>query len=140
MFSFKRIFIITTVSFLALVGCNNAEKSSTEPSSTAKPAAQTTTSAAGKTDFKGLQGVVSNTKAAVEAGNITKAKSEFGKFEGYWSKVEDGVKAKSPTAYKTIEDNADEIQSSLKASAPNKQKVLTALQSLDKNITSVAKP
>ncbi len=140
MFRLNQIFIMTAISLLALVGCNNAEKSSTQPSSTASPAAETKTTSTGKADFKGLLSVVSHTKTAVEAGNFAKAKEEFGKFESFWSKVEDGVKVKSPHAYKAIEDNSDEITGGLKASAPNKQKVLVALQSLNKSIITAAKP
>jgi hypothetical protein len=133
--------IVALISLMTLVGCNNGEKpSTTEASPAANSTSKTAANPTATTGFQGLKGVVSNTQAAVEAGNFTKAKGEFDKFEDSWSKVEDGVKAKSPTTYKGIEDNADEIKAGLKASKPNKQKVLTALASLNKNITSVAKP
>ncbi|AUT04255.1 DUF4363 domain-containing protein [Nostoc sp. CENA543] len=136
---FQAVAIVTIISLMALVGCNNVE----QPNTQASPSENTTKTVATSTettDFKGLEGVITNTKTAVEAGNFTKAKGEFEKFEGFWSKVEDGVKAKSPKTYKDIEDQADEIKAGLKSSKPNKQKVLTALASLSKNVTSVAKP
>ncbi|MEH1826369.1 MAG: DUF4363 domain-containing protein [Nostoc sp.] len=150
---FNPLLIVALISMMALVGCNNGEQSSTtqtppagtsasqtaaSPTPTSTPTA--TTPAAATSQFQGLQGVVTNTKAAVSGGNFSKAKGEFEKFEDFWSKVEDGVKVKSPTTYKEIEDKADEIKAGLKASAPNKQQVLTALEVLNKDITSVAKP
>ncbi len=150
---FNPVLIGFLISLMALVGCNKGEQSSTTqtspggssisettPSSTATTSAQTTANPTATAEFQGLQGVVTNTKAAVEGGNFTKAKGEFEKFEDFWSKVEDGVKVKSPNAYKEIEDKSDEVKAGLKASAPNKQKMLTALESLNKNVTSVAKP
>ncbi|MBN3960779.1 DUF4363 domain-containing protein [Nostoc sp. NMS8] len=149
---FNPLLIVALISMMALVGCNNGEQSSTtqtppagtsasqtaaSPTPTSTP---TATTPAATSEFQGLQGVVTNTKAAVNGGNFSKAKGEFEKFEDFWSKVEDGVKVKSPTTYKEIEDKADEIKAGLKASTPNKQQVLTALEVLNKDITSVAKP
>ncbi|MCF4966893.1 DUF4363 domain-containing protein [Nostoc sp. CMAA1605] len=136
---FQPVMMVTIISLMALVGCNKVE----QPNTQASPSENTTKTVANSTeatDFKGLEGVITNTKTAVEAGNFTKAKGEFEKFEDFWSKVEDGIKAKSPNTYKDIEDQADEIKAGLKSSKPNKQKVLTALASLSKNVTSVAKP
>ncbi|MFN6538467.1 MAG: DUF4363 domain-containing protein [Nostoc sp. EkiNYC01] len=161
---FNQVLIVALISLMALAGCNNGEESATQtsppasstsetaatpaattsPETPATPAATTSpgtgATSAATTEFAGLQGVVTNTKTAVDGGNFAKAKEEFDKFEDSWSKVEDGVKAKSPKTYKEIEDKADEIKAGLKASAPNKQKLLTALQSLNKDVTSVAKP
>jgi len=142
--------IVAFISLIALAGCNNPEQSTTEtsptsnstpeavPATTTNPETPATPSAT--SDFTGLQGVVTNTKTAVEAGDFTKAKGEFDKFEDFWSKVEDGVKAKSPNIYKQIEDTSDEIKAGLKSAAPNKQKLSTALESLNKNVASVAQP
>ncbi|MHC5777749.1 DUF4363 domain-containing protein [Nostoc sp.] len=161
---FNSVLIVYLISLMALVGCNKGEEptaqtspagssvsqttaSSTPATSAQTPASPTPTTKAdtavsptATTEFQGLEGVVTNTKTAVEAGNFAKAKGEFDKFEDFWSKVEDGVKVKSPNAYKEIEDKSDEVKAGLKASAPNKQKMLTALESLNKNVTSVAKP
>ncbi len=149
---FNPVLIVAVISLMSLVGCNNSEQATTQTSPagssisetpttpTATTNADTAATPTATTEFQGLQGVVTNTKAAVETGNFTKAKGEFEKFEDFWSKVEDGVKVKSPNAYKEIEDKSDEIKAGLKASAPNKQKMLTALESLNKNVTSVAKP
>ncbi|OYD90884.1 DUF4363 domain-containing protein [Nostoc sp. 'Peltigera membranacea cyanobiont' 210A] len=149
---FNPVLIVAAISLMTLVGCNKGDEptAQTPPAGSsisdtaATPAATTSPGAAATpaktTEFQGLQGVVTNTKVAVEAGDFTKAKGEFDKFEDFWSKVEDGVKAKSPTTYKEIEDKADEIEAGLKASAPNKPKLSTALGVLNKDVTSVAKP
>ncbi len=143
---FHQVLLITAISMLTLVGCKNGEQSATQtsPSATATPASATSNKTATTTvkdeNFKGLLAVISNTETAVKAGDFTKAKQEFGKFEDYWSKVEDGVKKKSSKTYNKIEDEADKIQGDLKASTPNKDKVLAALQSLNTDINSVAKP
>lgn len=141
-----QVLIIAAISVLALAGCNSAEQSTTQTSpaaSSASPveAAQQTASsaAAAKGGFDGLLSVVSTTNAAVEAGNFANAKQEFEKFEDVWKNVEDGVKAKSPDGYKAIEGSMDEVMGALKGSGQNKEKALAALQSLEKNITGVAK-
>ncbi|MBO3459640.1 DUF4363 domain-containing protein [Aetokthonos hydrillicola Thurmond2011] len=138
MFRFKQVFAITIISLMALVGCNNAEKPTPQSSSTASPASNITAPVE-KANLNGIQGVISKTKTAVSSGNFANAKKEFGKFEGFWSKVEDKVRSQSPQNYKAIEDNSDQITNELKASTPNKKKVLQALQSLDKSVTNVSK-
>ncbi|WP_315785547.1 DUF4363 domain-containing protein [Fischerella sp. JS2] len=146
MHRFNQVLLITTISMSFLVGCNNAEQSTTQtsPTATSTPASaiskKTATTTVKDNNFKSLLAIVSNTQTAVKAGDFTKAKQEFDKFEDSWSKVEDGVKKKSSKTYNAIEDEADKIKGDLKASAPNKDKVLAALESLNTNINSVAKP
>ena len=139
MFRPTQVLIITAFS-LMMVGCNNAEQSATQTLPTASPASETATAPTAKNGFQNLLAVVSNTKVAVEKGDFTNAKQEFNKFEDSWKKVEDGVKVKSPDSYKAIEEKLDEVTGELKGSKPNKQKVVAGLESLNKNITSVAKP
>ncbi|MBD2664405.1 hypothetical protein B6N60_00876 [Richelia sinica FACHB-800] len=142
-----QILIIAGISLISLVGCSSGEQTTTQSSpggnSTAETPAKTTGTTANnatpKTNFDALLGVVNSTTTDVNAGNFTKAKAEFDKFEDFWSKVEDGVKDKSPDAYKKIEDNADEIKAGLKAAKPNKEKLSTALKSLNQNLTTVNK-
>ncbi len=83
-----------------------------------------------------LRSVVTNTKTAVESGDFAQAKEEFGKFEGSWSKVEDGIKTASPDAYTAIETNVDNVKSALDAAQPDKAKVMDALAALDSSITT----
>jgi ribosomal protein S20 len=84
-----------------------------------------------------VAGVVSKTKAAIDAGDLEQAKSEMSKFEDSWSKVEKGVKAKSPAAYDAIETNAKDAQSAV--NNEDKAKALAALKALGTAVAS-AKP
>lgn len=119
--------IFCLVGALTLSGCTNADRPETQntPEQSAATAPEGTA---------GLSSVVSQTRTAVEAGDFAKAKREFDKFEDTWKTVEDGIKAKSSESYDAIEESLDLVTSELKKSAPNKNKVLTELQSLDRNI------
>lgn len=139
---FNQMLVVGAISLLFLAGCNSAEQadtpqtsavgSSTAPMEAAQPPAS-------QESEESLLSVVSSTKAAVETGDFARSQEEFGKFEDVWSKVEDGIKAKSPDGYNTIEENMDAVMGALRESQPNKQKALAALQSFEQNINSVAK-
>lgn len=131
-----QVLIVAAIGVLVLAGCSNAPQSSTQTLPAASPVAT------GQTDRAGvdrLLSVVSNTKAAVEADNFSKANTEFSQFEDNWKQVEDGIKAKSSDRYKAIEDSLDRVTGELKGSQPNKQQMLSDLQSMENNINSVAK-
>ncbi|PSM49610.1 DUF4363 domain-containing protein [Chroococcidiopsis sp. CCALA 051] len=131
-----QVLIVAAISVLVLAGCTNAQQPTIQTSPAASPVAT------GQTDRAGvdrLLSVVSNTKVAVEAGNFSKANTEFSQFEDNWKQVEDGIKAKSSDRYKAIEDSLDRVTGELKGSQPNKQNVLADLQSMENNINSVAK-
>lgn len=133
---FSHVLVIGSISILALVGCSNANQGTTQTSPTANNSSSSGT--ATQEGYKSLLGVVSNTKAAVEAGDFTKAKAEFNNFEKNWKQVEDGVKVKSPDSYKNIEDSLNQVNREFRGSQLNKQNVLAALQSLGATISSVA--
>ncbi len=138
--NFKPMLIIAGISLLTLVGCTNGEKAATEttPAATSESTgtAKTKKSTAGN---KGLLAVVSKTKIAVTSGNFVQAKKEFDKFEDAWKEVEDGIKAKSRDNYEAVEKSMDEISGELKASKPQKNKLLASLQSLTKTINTIPK-
>ncbi|HEY9663326.1 MAG TPA: hypothetical protein V6C65_33180, partial [Allocoleopsis sp.] len=159
----KHAVVVGAVSLLALVGCSKGNEAtvsdaSSSPAITSSPATTTTTSEASPSpdstmnqtasnstttgqptnkEFDGLLEVVSNTKADVESGDFAKAQTDFNNFETYWSQVEDGVKTKSSDSYDAIESSMDAISGELSASQPNKDKVLTELQNLEKTVNSV---
>ncbi len=138
--SFKPMLIIASISLLTLVGCNNAEKASTE--TTPAATSNSTGTAPGKTSTAGNNGllaVVSKTKTAVKSGDFVQAKKEFDKFEDVWKEVEDGIKAKSRNNYDAVEKSMDEISGELKAAKPQKDKLLASLQSLEKTINTISK-
>jgi major membrane immunogen (membrane-anchored lipoprotein) len=134
---FKVISTVAVISLLALVGCSNPETATiqTNPNGSVASAPATTST----TGNKSLLTIVSKTKTAVTSGNFVEAKKEFDEFEDAWEEVEDGIKAKSRNNYETIETNLDEVTGELKASKPQKEKLMTALQSLEKTITAVSK-
>ncbi len=145
MLKFDRVVALSAIGVIglaSLVGCSGQKATSEQPApapSTAETSPMASPASAAATGFDGLNTVITNTKTAVEAGDFAKAKTEFDQFETYWSQVEDGVKAKSGDTYDAIEKNMDEIGGELKASAPNKDKVLASLQSIQTNVTSAAK-
>lgn len=145
---FQAIVIITGISLLALVGCTNGEQATIEttPAATANTtsnsnvsASPASTAATTTTANDGLLAVVAKTKTAVTSGDFVQAKKEFDQFEDVWKDVEDGIKAKSRDNYEAIEKNMDEISGELKAAKPQKEKLLTALQSLETTINAVSK-
>ncbi|MDM9583954.1 MULTISPECIES: DUF4363 domain-containing protein [unclassified Nostoc] len=138
---FQLMSSVVGISLLALVGCNSPEQATTQttPAVTPNPSVASAPATTSTTGNSSLLTIVSKTKAAVTSGNFVQAKKEFDKFEDSWKEVEDGIKVKSRNNYETIETNMDQITGELKASKPQKGKLLTALQSLEKTITAVSK-
>ncbi len=138
-----QLLIVTTLSFITITGCgNNAET----PSSQASPTATTAATAASQSTatnksegVQGLLGVVSRTKAAADKGDFATAKKEYDEFEDIWQNMEDPIKAKFKGNYDAIEKNMDTVENSLKDSKPSKEKVSTALQTLEKSVKALPK-
>ena len=133
---FKPVLWLCAVGVFALAGCSKPEASasSSSPAPSTVSASPATEMASPTSGYPQLLGVVTNTKAAVEAKDFAKAQQEFDKFEGVWSQVEDGIKAKSSQTYDGIEQDMDNIKSALKASEADQS--LTALQSLNDHVQS----
>lgn len=75
-------------------------------------------SPAAPTGTASLVAVVDRTQAAVKKGDFAQAKKEFDGFEDAWKPIEDGIKEKTPKAYKDIEDSADAVKAALGNSQP----------------------
>lgn len=140
--SFPPHFLAVILAGAILAACNSptppppTEVLTTDPSpvvSALVPANRDT-----KAQFTGMQAVITDTKAAINAGDVAKAQAAFAGFESYWEQAEDGVKAKSAETYKAIEDDMDTITIGLKVTNPDKAKVVIALQSLSKKLTDYA--
>lgn len=129
---------VAGISLLGLVGCTSPEQATT-PAITPNASVASAPATTSTTGNNSLLTIVSKTKTAVTSGDFVQAKKEFDKFEDAWKEVEDGIKAKSNSNYETIETNLDEVTGELKASKPQKEKLITALQSLEKTITAVSK-
>jgi hypothetical protein len=131
---FKLLLVSTVI--LGLAGCGEPKASAPEA-----PAAQAASNAgaASASGFQALQGVTDKTAAAVKSDKFDQAKTEFENFETSWKTVEDGVKTKSSDTYNKIEEGLDMVNGEFKNKQPDKAKVITALQSLSKEITAAAK-
>ena len=140
---FNQILVVSAVTLLALAGCDGAQEASTPKTSPsqipATTAVSTSDKAASPASYSELLTVVTNTKAAVQTGNFAKAKTEFGKFENAWKKVEDGIKSKAPKSYDAVEETTEKVMAELNKSQPSKEQVLAQLQSLEKTIASIPK-
>ncbi len=137
-----QLLTMAAIGMLALTACNTANnsanvetagKAATDLASTVKNKASGAVAG-----FTGLTGAISATKAAVETGDFAKAKTEMAKFEGYWSKVEDDVKAKSPAIYDAIETSMKNVKKAVNSS--DKTKALDALKSFGGAVASAIKP
>ncbi len=130
---FNQILVLSALSLLTLAGCDSVQETSTpKTSSSAVPGTAVKTDKAIK--YPELSGLAFYTKIAVEANNFPKAKTEFGKFENAWKKVEDGMKKKDPTGYNTVKEATAKVTAEFKKSEPSKDKVLAQLDLLDKTI------
>jgi ribosomal protein S20 len=133
---------IAVVGLLAITGCQTNDKTANidtaikDTTDLANAVKDKATNA--MTGFTGLTSAISATKTAVETGDFAKAKTEVAKFEGYWSKVEDDVKAKSPAVYEAIETSMKTVETAVNSS--DKTKALDALKSFGSVVTSAAKP
>jgi hypothetical protein len=125
---------------LSMTGC----MSNTAPveNSAGTPGTSVTSTAISSTSqtagFVGMQGVITSTKTAIEAGKLDVAKTEFAKFEDSWKTVEDGVKAKSADNYKGIEDGMESVNGGIAAKA-GKDKLLASLQKLSQSVDKAGK-
>jgi hypothetical protein len=139
---FNQILVVSAFTLLTLAGCEGAQEASTpvtSPSPAVTAVANPSKPAAVKGKYTELLSVVTKTKAAVQAGNFANAKTEFGKFEDAWKKVEDPIKAKYPKSYKAVEEGTDKVMAEVKKSKPTKDNALTQLNSLEKTINSIPK-
>jgi hypothetical protein len=133
---------IGAISILALTSCSPEKTASDASKSVVENTTGVTSAAKDKvtgavSGFTGLKSVVANTKAAVEAGNFSKAQTEIAKFEGFWATVEDGVKAKSAPAYDAIETNVSGVEEAVKSS--DKSKAMNSLTALDESVATASK-
>jgi len=133
--------LVAALSIVTSAGCSSqtaanpaaspAESAAASPvASPVEPAASPAPSPAAGGDLSALTAVVTKTRAAVEAGDAAKAKTEFEQFETAWKPVEDGIKEKNPKAYEAIEEAMDGVSGQLGGNL-DKAKALAALGSLE---------
>lgn len=138
-------FSIVALGLVSLTSCGGNTQRAEAPASPAASAPAATTApgnagqpnAANNIDYKPLNNIIASTQAAVTANDFTEANTQFGKFEGAWSQVEDGIKAKSASNYSAIEDAASQVSSALKSK--DRSKTLDELKKLQQNLSAVSK-
>ncbi len=141
MIRFHKLLFVAPIALATLVGCNPSQETSTEtsqpnPAATEVSAPETTTTES-TASVEGLGTAVTQTMAAVEAGDFETAKKEFKTFGETWGNIEGEIKAKSAEGYESIEKTADEISAALKESTPNTDELMTKLESLKKEIATI---
>jgi hypothetical protein len=145
---FNYSFGLSLIALSMLISCGSPKDTALQspagnsPEATAQPKAGDAMKAKAdgnpdQQNFVTLQNVIAQTKSVVKKGDFVAAKSEFARFEASWSKVEDGVKARSRDSYNRIEEGMDTVQSALKNS--KSEQAISALDALDKSVQSVAK-
>ncbi len=68
---------------------------------------------------------------ATQVGDLETAQKEFKTFSNQWFEIEDGVKAKSKDAYRTIEEKMSDISFAFSKKPVDQKEVITALTALD---------
>lgn len=81
-------------------------------------------------DLAGADQMVVKAAELSRQGDLAGAKASFEAFRQRWLEIEDGVKAQSVTAYRTIEDEMAEVQFALLQNPPDAGRVAAALQKL----------
>lgn len=124
--------LVAALSIVTSAGCSSQTTASSAPAASPveQPAASPVVSPVAGGDLSALTAVVTKTRAAVEAGDEAKAKTEFEQFEAAWKPVEDGIKEKNPKAYEAIEEAMDGVSGQLSGNL-DKAKALAALSSLE---------
>jgi hypothetical protein len=122
---------------------NQAQSKMNEMKSAVDKAKQSTTKAvqgaiALKDGVQGMSSGVTNTLAAVKAGDLNTAKQEFTKLQGDWTTIEGAVKTKSAKAYEEINGHMTILGKLFKSGKPdaNAAQLTTELQALGKSLTT----
>lgn len=148
MVSRTHLFALSVFALLIVTGCETKEVTNTKPSPEAssvvkakgdkeKTDTQELTSAISKIDIAGLLDNLANIKKASEAGDFAKAREEFKAFDNSWKQQKNSIKTNSPDTFKAIKDSKDEVKKALKEEKPTKDKVLTALQTLEQQLSEI---
>ncbi len=87
--------------------------------------------ASATTDLTAAASLVTKAAAQAKQGDIAGAQAGFEQFRQRWLEIEDGIKAQSRTAYKSIEDEMAAVQFLLVSSQPDGAKLAAALDLLN---------
>ncbi len=130
----NRAFVAASlIGFLMLGGCSTSKAPTAASSANSSPAAdaqQTSES------FQPVIHVIGGTRRAVKANDFATAKTVFSKFDTQWSKVQAGVKTKSPDAYNEVETNRQQVAAALQSG--DQAKAMISLKALKAAVVKAA--
>ena len=88
--------------------------------------------AAPEDDVRALNAHLDRAYAAVEAGDFVAARGAYAAYAAGWLEIEDGVKARSRTSYRAIEDAMSEVKIALASEPVDPIRVKAAVRELDR--------
>jgi uncharacterized phage infection (PIP) family protein YhgE len=120
----------------------NAADTAKNAADTAKNAAGTAAEMAGKAmgmkdGVMGMKDGIAAAQTAIKAGDFQAAQTEVTKLKESWGKISETVEKQSGVSYKTINDGLANVETSLKDAKPDKDKVVSQLQSLTTTVTGL---
>lgn len=105
----------SAMSMLALTACGPKEEVAEVPVGRPSAAAVPQKAGAAMGGIGGLKSVVTDTKAAIAAGDFAKASASIGKFDAAWKTVGEGIKVKSPKVHAAIEGALPKLTAAIKS-------------------------
>ncbi len=114
----------------------NGKGTSTGSNSTTKTASSNSNLPA---NLAKLQSLINDSLTAAKANDLQQAKQKMADVSDFWQSMEDGVKANSKQAYKTLEDGFSEVQVNLVIPPnPDQNKAVASLEALNKTVATYA--
>jgi hypothetical protein len=129
----RALIAASLVGFLMLGGCSAAKTPTASASANSSPAAGQQASS----NFQPVVHVIGATRRLVKAGDFATAKTEFAKFPTRWSKVQAGVKTKSPDAYSEVESAQQQVAAALQSG--DQAKAMMSLRALKAAVVKASK-
>lgn len=94
---------------------------------------------ASQDDMTRINANVEKALAAAQTGNVSLAQTEFKAFDDAWFNVEDGVRAKSKEAYRTIEERINDVKDVFAKTPVDAQALQNALDALNQTNLAYSK-
>ena len=88
--------------------------------------------AAPEDDVRSLNAYVDQAYAALSNGDVAGARAAYAAYDAGWLKIEDGVKARSRAAYRSIEDAMGDVKIALRTEPVDRQQAAAALLELER--------
>jgi high-affinity iron transporter len=89
-------------------------------------------SAAPEDDLRALNAYLDQASAALSSGDVAGARAAYAAYDAGWLQIEDGVKARSRPAYRSIEDAMSDVKIGLRTEPVDRQRAAAALLELER--------